>query len=579
MPIPAKAPPARVVGRGINLRWLQREDADALMHAIETGHNRPCCVGATGVGKGAIIAEVAGRLHRAGGKVVCLVDRAHLVHQLADEIDRHLGVTCGRVADGQAIGIHHPYVVSTVQAMYTPDAGGKPLFEYPQFESTRAVIADEAHKMFAPVFRSPIEHFIEMHGAVCVGFTATPVAANGAEWQSFFNWTPEAEGPCMRTVGWCIRNGYLVPPRQAFVSVNLDLRPLYDRLADTLVASESDDEPDDAAAVLLDLLSDKGEQDAARFAAGVADVIGDRRAIVFAPPRVAAAKLLASWLKAAGMSSDAVWGGRVDKSDVLASFKRGRPQVLSNVNILCEGFDSPTCSAVFICRLMKQWRLVAQMVGRCLRPSPSVIPALSEFDEPEQSERRRAAIAASEKPDALVADLVGIDGKVLQASALDVLYAGESDDVRREAGDIILSRKKGSPQDDVPDEALMDAARSQLLHRQHEQLAEQARRRGMAGDISADVSVTYDDGRAVRVPKAAAPRQSATIGEKAMFVACATQYPIERAMDMAERFPRNQLKGMTFGMKRKLDASNTRPDWSRARKAYPEWAKQKAGAR
>ena len=77
------------------------------------------------------------------------------------------------------------------------------------------------------------------------------------------------------------------------------------------------------------------------------------------PPEVYITMATSSWLSATGrLTSDAVWGGRVDKTDVLASFKRGRPQVLSNVNLLCEGFNAPETSAVFICRLMKNWRMI-----------------------------------------------------------------------------------------------------------------------------------------------------------------------------------------------------------------------------
>jgi superfamily II DNA or RNA helicase len=579
-PAPAAAPPSRVVGRGIPLRWYQKADADALLHAIETGHNKPCCVAATGAGKGATIAEMVGRLLLNGGKVVCLVDRAHLVHQLADEIERHLDITCGRVADGVKDGINRAAVVSTVQALYDTGSGSTPLYELPQFRDTKAVIGDECHKLFAPVFRSPVQHFIDNHDAVAVGFTATPVAANGAEWQSFYNWTPAAEGPCMRTCGWCIRNGYLVPPKQAFVHVNLDLKPIYDRLNDTLPGEEQDDEDQaDAAAALLDLLSDKGEQDAARFAAGVADVIGSRRAVVFSPPRVAAAKLLASWLKATKrVTCEPVWGARADKADVLKYAREwGRPQVLVNAQILTEGWDDPGVSAAFMCRLIKNWRLVTQCVGRALRPAREIAAELSRLDGPDLADERRACIARSAKPDALVADLVGLDGAVLQASAVDVLYADASPEVRQQMGENIHRSQRKPHEGERPDDALLEQARSQVLQRQHDQLREAARKRAMAGELGADVTVTYEQ-QGVRLPQLPTPRQQATDGEKARFVAFALQYDAQRAASIAERYPRNQVRGMTFAAQKKLEKEGKQPDWRRAREVFPNWAVERRGA-
>lgn len=525
-----------------------------------------------------MIAELVGQL-RPNGKVVCLINRAHLVHQLADEIERHLGIRTGRVADGVTEGLSRDVVVSTVQAMYTPDLSGKPLYAYSQFKGTKTVIGDEAHTLFADTYRSVLTHFVEQHGAIVPLFTATPVAANGAKWESFVDWTAPAEGPCMRTTGWCIRNGYLVPPRQAFVRSNLDLSAIHARLGTE--DDETEDGGDELADVLSNLLDEKSERDAAAFAAGVANIIGGRRTIVFAPARVKVAKSLASWLSATRrLSCEAVWGARADKTDVLNRLKDGTTQALVNVNLLCEGFNDPNVSAVFICRMLDNWRLIQQMVGRCLRPHPGVIATLNHLDAPEQADDRARAIAMSEKPNALVADLVGIDGKVMQASAIDILYDDESDDVREEIAANTL-RRQCSPRPqkpgESPDKAEREEARARVMSRQHDQLAELARRRAAAGEIPAEVSVSYS-GAGATGPSIPSAKVGATLGEKARFVAMALKYDVDRARSIADRTPRNQLRGMTAGMQRELEKSQARPDWSRARKVYPEWANQKASA-
>jgi superfamily II DNA or RNA helicase len=560
-----KVEPHKILGR-IPLRWCQREDVDAMIGAIEQGYKHPCCVGATGYGKGAMIAEMVGRMMPAG-KVLCLIDRAHLVHQLAEEIERHLGITVGRVADGECFSLHSDVVVATVQAMYTPDRSGKPLYEYSQFKGVKAVIADEAHKFFADVFRSVLTYFVDK-GAVVPLFTATPVAANGARWSSFVDWTPKVEGPCMRTTGWCIRNGYLVAPKQAFVRVDLDLSQIHARLTEP--DEEHEDDGDELANLLIDLLRETTERKAASFAAGVAEIIGDRRAIVFAPARVAAAKLLASWLSGR-MTCEAVWGARVDKTDVLDRAKAGNPQTITNVNLLCEGYNDPFVSAVFMCRLLDSWRLIQQMAGRALRPHPSIVGQLSRLDAPDAAEARRRVIAESQKPDALIADLVGLDGKIVQASAIEVLYADEPEDVKNELARRVMRRPRKDAGEPPPSEEL-EAARETVRQRQGEHLAEMARRRAMAGDIPANVSVSFDGGSPT-MPSVPTPKQTATLGEKARFVAFALQYDADRARDIAERTPRHVLRGMTASCQKKL--GDKKPDWYRARRAYPQWANQR----
>ena len=60
-----------------------------------------------------------------------------------------------------------------------------------------------------------------------------------------------------------------------------------------------------------------------------------------------------------------------------------------------------------------------------------------------------------------------------------------------------------------------------------------------------------------------------------MFVAHALRYDPQRAIDIAGRTPRKVLRGMTFSMKKEIEKQGKRPDWNRARKAYPDWAQEK----
>jgi hypothetical protein len=97
----------------------------------------------------------------------------------------------------------------------------------------------------------------------------------------------------------------------------------------------------------------------------------------------------------------------------------------------------------------------------------------------------------------------------------------------------------------------------------------------MAGPLSADVNVTYERGTSGSLPEMPAPIAKATLGEQARFIAMALKYDPDRAKGIADRTPRNQLRGMTASFERQLAKDRKSPDWGRARRVLPEWASQR----
>lgn len=570
-----RAPHLPQLGHGFNLSWCQMEDVDTLSEAIRQGYHKPACVGATGYGKGPMIAETAMRMLAAMGPGIVLVDKANLVGQLADAIEHHSGFSVGRVCDGVAVGLERSIVVSTVQAMYTKDRSGKPLYTVKQLTERRWVVVDEAHKFFAPCFRAVPEHFVEENGARVILFTATPVAANGDDWRSFADWTAADPGPCNRTIQWCVDNGLLVPMRQAYIATRADVSKVYDRLEAVSGDDDREDDGDELANVLVEMLTNRDERAACEFASAVTAAIGDSRAMIFSPPKVEALKLLSAWLKHS-VSCDAVWGARPNKGDILASFRRGYPQALASVNMLCEGADFPDVSKGFIFRVIRNnWRLSTQIAGRVVRLHPSIQDEIRRLDGPENAAKRRALIANSPKPEAIIYDLVGHDGRAPQSTVVEVLAGDQSEDVKRAMGEVLLTRAAASHKTgEKVDKELIDEAAKKLEARQNDELAEHARKRAMVGDMAADVTVSFDS-PAVSLPSAPSAKHSATLGEKARYVALAVNYDLETAKRHADTFPRNQLRGMTASAQKRLTKDNGRPDWGRARRAYPEWANQR----
>ncbi|MCD8182718.1 MAG: hypothetical protein LUE99_06105 [Bacteroides sp.] len=58
-----------------------------------------------------------------------------------------------------------------------------------------------------------------------------------------------------------------------------------------------------------------------------------------------------------------------EREHILRMFKKGKITVLSNVDIVSEGFDAPDCEVVQLARPTKSLALYLQQVGRCMRPA------------------------------------------------------------------------------------------------------------------------------------------------------------------------------------------------------------------
>jgi hypothetical protein len=96
-----------------------------------------------------------------------------------------------------------------------------------------------------------------------------------------------------------------------------------------------------------------------------------RRAIVFCVDVQHARDVCAEFMDA-GIRAAAVWGEmpREERRETIAKFSTGEIAVLTNCNLLTEGFDEPSINCVLMARPTKSKLLYAQMVGRGTRLHP-----------------------------------------------------------------------------------------------------------------------------------------------------------------------------------------------------------------
>jgi hypothetical protein len=221
-----------------------------------------------------------------------------------------------------------------------------------QPEEFSIVVVDEAHHAVAPSYRRIFDHFglFEPHvSRYLIGFTATPRRGDKQGLGEVF------EEVCYaRDMREMIVDRYLCPITGWRVDTDLSLDNVRVRHGDFI-------ESQLARVVNMPLrnrLLVKAYRD---FGPG-------RRTIVFCVD-VAHAKDVHRAFADAGIRAAPVWGelSRDQRRSTLAAFSAGEIDVVTNCNVLTEGFDEPRVDCVIMARPTRSKLLYAQMVGRGTR--------------------------------------------------------------------------------------------------------------------------------------------------------------------------------------------------------------------
>lgn len=402
----------------------------------------------TGSGKGLIVAAIADHYARFG-RVMVLVDVTKLVHQLAGTIKWYTGISPGiEMADSRAIRDDRfctpdQIIVSTVQTQYSGPAGKE---RYRTFDPSlySSVILDECELFLAPKAREVVEWYKQNPHLKIIGLSATPYRSDGVAMANLFSAVAFD-----RDIRWGIREGWLVPCKQAFVRVSADFSTLSVRKNGDGDADYSDEE---IASKI------ENEQNQIELAKGIVHVAEGRKSIIVCPT-VATAKLVAGYIDGQKSGSARyIYGEMTDqqKDDTFAAFERDEFQYLSSVMMLSKGFNSPGVACVFNCRKTRSKRLFQQILGRGTRPLEGLVDGLA------TSAERIAAIQASAKPYMVMANMVGVDDEVRDCTVIDILGTAEPEVLER-AKKIV--QETGADTDDAIEQAQSDVDAEQEAER------------------------------------------------------------------------------------------------------------------
>jgi len=216
------------------------------------------------------------------------------------------------------------------------------------------VIWDEAHRVLANKFQKVAELYKD---AWHIGLTATPIRGDGRSlggaFESLVNVVSYEE---------LLQDGWIVPVR-VFAPSEPDLRGVKTTAGDYNQRQLQD------VMDKVQLVGDVYEH--------WLKLASDRQTVVFASGVQHSIHLRDEFRKH-GVKAEHIDGTTPteERDEILRRFSAGDIQVVSNYNCLTEGWDSPQCSCLILCKPTKKLGPYRQMVGRILRPYSGKVDAL-----------------------------------------------------------------------------------------------------------------------------------------------------------------------------------------------------------
>lgn len=299
---------------------------DQARQELRKGNKSCLLVSPAGSGKSVVIAEIARLTTLKGGRVMFMVHRQELINQImesfkANSVDLNL---CTVMTVGK--------IRNRLDSLPVPNL----------------IITDETHHSLAKTYRDIYEHYVNVPR---LGFSATPWRLNGKGLGDVYD--AMIEGP---DVQWLIDNHYLAP--FDYYSVNLIDESKLSKSSTGDYSNKSIDE-----AVGHTIYGDVIKT--------YRDKVDGQQAIVYAHS-IAFSKQIAQQFRDAGINAahcDSKTPQR-ERDKIMTDFKKGTLKVLSNCDLISEGYNVPDCSCVIMLRPTESLVLFIQQSMRCMRFKP-----------------------------------------------------------------------------------------------------------------------------------------------------------------------------------------------------------------
>lgn len=298
--------------------------------AYVDGFKAPCVVAPCGAGKSVIISEIARMTTLKGNRVLFLVHRRELIDQIQGTFKKN-GVDLRLVQFGMV-----QTIVRRLEETPRPDL----------------IITDENHHGMAASYRKIYEYFSDV---LRLGFTATPIRLNGsglADINDILIEEVDAE--------WLIENHFLSPYKY-YAPKLIDI---------TLLKLNN-----------LKEFSNKSIDQAMQQKTIYGDVIKHYKELADGEQAIAYCHSIESSLTvkeeflANGIAAEHIDAKtpKQERDDIIRKFRDREIRVLTNVDLIGEGFDVPDCSTVIMLRPTQSLSLYIQQSMRGMRYKPGKI--------------------------------------------------------------------------------------------------------------------------------------------------------------------------------------------------------------
>ncbi len=338
-------------------RPYQQDFVSKLHNALNTKGNT-IGVAPTGSGKTIMMGMLLDRL---GGQQLVLQHREELVNQNQQKFHK---ICPNRTSSIYGMGTKDPSGDTILGMVQTLGRKG----EADNLPSLDTLIIDEAHHAIADTYQRVIDKAKEKNpNCKIAGVTATPARGDKKGLRPIFDNC--AEHITLRKL---ISQGYLVPFR-TFIAT---LPGLAEELIKVRKTKSGEYDMDE-----VETLMDTEANNEAIFNEWER-VAGDRKTIFYCSTKNHAEHVCA-YFQAQGVQAAAVFGDtpKTRRAELLTEFDRGDLQVIFNVAVLTEGYDSQPVSCIGLLRPCSFKSTMVQMIGRGLRAvDPEEYPGVIKKD-------------------------------------------------------------------------------------------------------------------------------------------------------------------------------------------------------
>jgi superfamily II DNA or RNA helicase len=343
----------------MGLRDYQTAAIAAVRQEWESGNRETLLVAATGAGKTQMFLSLL--MHDLDAdptaRALIIAHRRELIEQ---PLDRIRLMDAGWLMNGPALDrprvgmitqghsdIDRQLTVATVQSLREHR-----IQQLLQNGRITHLVTDEAHHVQAATYQKVRRTLLDINPYLYhLGVTATPLRADGDGLSGTY-----ASVAKVISIADLVREGWLVQPRWLAILNGVSLRDVHTRNGDYATGELANTIETPAYRNLV-------IQSYQKYGAG-------RRFIAFTIS-VQGAHDLAAQMRAAGMRVEAIDGTTdiVERARLLAAFRNGDLDGLTNCQVLTEGFDAPGTSCILMCRPTQSDGLYIQCMGRGLRPA------------------------------------------------------------------------------------------------------------------------------------------------------------------------------------------------------------------